>query len=250
MKKILVSVFLLVVGCTCSVYGGGRNFYDEVGSLTNWSDVTAYVRSLSTNEVWLLADQVRDKQGKWQGHAAAVLLSLYFGENWERNTPNVAEVLRLIQDRRLNPELRGALAASGFEIGRAWEIGARLQYFDSVVSLFDERDIPASEKTRMAEYSYRAFSRCLSEVRSLSDTNAMKTVLLNTCHTRAQGMMKTLSATVEENPKEQAGGAMARALEDYANIYEHADFPRSPQLQETVDEAAKARSVLQQYRKK
>jgi len=231
------------------VYGGGRNFYDEVGSLTNWRDVTAYVRSLSTNEVWLLADQVRDKQGKWQGHAAAVLLSLYFGENWERNTPNFAEVLRLIQDRRLNPELRGALAASGFEIGRAWKTDARLQYFDSVASLFDERDIPASEKSRMAEYSYRAFSRCLSEVRSLSDTNAMKTVLLNACHTRAYGMMKALSAAVEGNPKEHAQGAMAKTLEDYANAYDHTDFPNSPQLQEAVDEATKARSLLRQYRK-
>ena len=33
-------------------------------------------------------------------------------------------------------------------------------------------------------------------------------------------MTKALSATVEENPQEYAQGAMAKALEDYASVFE------------------------------
>ena len=207
----------------------------------------AYVRTLTTNEVWLMASQAFDKG--WNSYSAGAILTAYFGENWERNTPGMDAVENVIRDKKFNPQLRGALAASGFEIGRKWKQEDRLKYFDFVTSLFSEGDIPPADKARIAEYSYLAFKRCLSEARSLSDTNAVKSVLLNACHARAQGMMRALSATIEANPKEQARGTMGKVLEDYASTYEHADLPNSPQLEEAVDEAAKSRAVLQRFRK-
>ncbi len=192
MKRILAIAFVAVIW-VCPVHDAESNYYDRVRSLTNWSDVATYVRALSEDEVWLLANQVRDKQGNWQAYPSAVLLALYYGENWEHKTPTLAKVSRIIQDKCLNPGLRGALAASGFEIGRAWKIEDRLQYFDLVAPLLGERDIAAADKTRIAEYSYRAFTRCLSEVRALSDTNAVKAFVLNACHACARGMMKALA---------------------------------------------------------
>ena len=57
-------------------------------------------------------------------------------------------------------------------------------------------------------------------------------------------MMKALATTVEKVPKVLPEDVMAKTLEDYANIYERADFPKTAQLQETVGEATKARSLL------
>lgn len=244
-KLLIVLIFALC----CSAKGEGqRDYIGEMMNITNEAHRIAYVRSLTENEVWLMASQGFDKG--WDSFAAGAILGAYFGENWERNPPSMNVVENVIRDKKFNPKLRGALAASGFEISRAWEFNDRLRYFDSVAALLRENDVPAVDKARMAEYSQFAFKRCLSETRSLSDTNVMKSVHLNACHARAQVMMKTLSSTIEGNPKEQAEGAMAKALEDYARIYEHEDFPKSPQFQGAVDEAAKSRAVLRQYRER
>lgn len=204
-----------------------KDYIAEMMKLPDETQRVEYVRSLSTNEIWILADQVRDKQGNWHSYGAGVILGFYFGENWGRITPRPDEFTRVIRDKKFNAEMRGALAASGFELGRRWKIEDRLQYFDWVVPLFDERDIPASEKTRIAEYSYRAFKRCLSEVQSLPDTNNTKPVLLDVCHTCAYSMMKVLAIMVESN---QAKNAFTKTLEDYANTYEKTDFSKTPKL--------------------
>lgn len=250
MKRIQLVSFMLMFVCVFGAYGAETNHYERLRTLNDWDKVEAYVRALPEEEVWVLANQVRDDQGNWQAYPSGVLLALYYGENWERKTPTLNKVLRIIQDNQFHPALRGAVAASGFEISRSWEIDDRLRYFDSVVPLLINNDIPAAEKAQMAEYSFRAFKRCLSELRLLSDTNDMKSVLLDAFHTRAQVMMKTLSSLIEMNPKEQAEGAIGKALEDYARIYEHEDFPKSLQFQEAVDEAAKSRAVLLQHQRK
>lgn len=249
MKRIQLFAFILMLVCVFGAFGAETNHYERLRTLADWNKVEDYVRALPEEEVWVLANQVRDDQGNWQAYPSGVLLALYYGENWERNTPTLNNVLRIVQDNQFDPALRGAVAASGFEISRSWEIDDRLRYFDSVVSLLSNNDIPAVEKAQMAEYSFRAFKRCLSELRSLSDTNDMKSALFNAFHARARGMMKALSSAIETNPKEQAEGAIAKALEDYARTYEHDDFPKSLQLQEAVDEAARSRAVLLQHQK-
>jgi hypothetical protein len=243
-----LSAVLLLVLCHSACAGNNK---DHIGAMMSIPDETqriAYVRALATNEVWVMASQAFDKG--WDSYSAGAILAAYFGDNWERNTPDAKEVAAVIGDRSFSPRLRGALAGSGFEISRAWKTEDKIQYFGLVTSLLGERDITATEKTRVADYSYRAFERCLSEVRSLSDTNAMKSVYLNECHTRARDMMKSLSAIVEDNPKEQVDGTMMKLLEDYASTYEHRDFPDSPKLQGAIREADKVRSLLRHYRKK
>ena len=240
-RKLPVVIFLLLC-----CHARAENQKDYIGSVMQIPDETqrmAYVRNLATNEVWLLASQAFDKG--WDSYGVGAILTIYFGDI----TLSRQMIDAVIRNKSLNPKLRGSLATAGFETGRTWKIEDSLQYFDSAQPLLNDGEITEEDKIRIAEYSYRAFSRCLSEVRALSDTNATKSVLLNACHTRAQGMMKAISATVEGNPKELSQGTMAKALEDYANAYEHTDFPNSPQLQEAVREATKAHFLLRKHRK-
>lgn len=239
-----------VLICCGTAHGGQRDLVGELSAIQDETQRIAYVRALTTNEVWLLANEVRDKQGHWQSYGAAVILSYYFGEDWERHTPQPADFSRVVNNTNLNPELRGSLAASGFELGRRWKIEDQLQYFDLASRLITGADIPTREKSQIAEYSYRAFARCLSEVRGLSGSNAVQSQLLDHCHSNAQAMMSVLAAVVNQAPQERTTAPMAKVLEDYVAVYERGDLPESPELHQAVNEAAKSRSVLQRVRGK
>lgn len=247
MKKIPGIAFRLFFIFVIGAWGAGTNHYERLRTLADWKKIADYVQALPEEEVWELINQVRDDQGIWQAYPSGVLLALYYGENWEHRTPTLEKVLKIIQDNHLEPALRGAVAASGFEISRTWEIADKLRYFDSVVSLLNDNDIPAAERARIAEYSFRSFKRCLNELHPMSDADGMKSVLLNTLHDRAQVMMKALASIIEKHPEEQTEGAMAKTLENYVRTYEGNDFLKSPQLQKAVDEAARSQAVLRRF---
>lgn len=247
MKRVSLVVFLLFA-YLCGASGAETNHYERLQSLTNWNEIGDYLRALPEDEVWVLANQMLDNQGNWQSYPSGILLALYYGDNWERRTPTIDKVLCIIQDARFLPELRGSLAASGFEISRAWEFEDRIRYFKFISDFFCKDDIPIAEKSLIAEYSYNAFKRCLSEVVLLSVPNTKKSALLNDCHTCARIMMSALSALVERNQNDGNNAALRKALEAYASTYEHDSYTESPQLTETLYEAAKIRLMLQQNR--
>ncbi|MDY0281669.1 MAG: hypothetical protein RBR35_14045 [Salinivirgaceae bacterium] len=242
--NIKLSIILFLIMCSCVE---AKDYIDTMMKIPDETQRIVYVCSLTTNEVWLMASQAFDKG--WDSVGAGAILAAHFGENWERNTPSMNTIKTILQNRKFNSKLRGALAASGFEISRLWTMEDRLKYFDLIVPLFNEDDIPDIEKIRMAEYSFLAFKRCLSEVQVLSEKNVTKTRLLNACHTCAREMIKTLATVVEKCPKEKASDVVVKTLENYAKEYKRGDFPSSPELQKTVEEAAKTDSLLRRYRK-
>ena len=247
MKTFRTITFCLgVLGCATTFAESQRDYYAEMMTPPN-DDMTraAYIRSLTTNEVWILANQAC--ANGWSSEiVGGGILAPFFGANWQ---PSFPEFRQIITDKSRNSALRGSLAISGFEFqSKAWAIQDRLQYFDDVFPLFDDQNVPDFDKVRIAESSYRTFSSVLSEIQELPDVDDQKNILLNACHKQAQRTMRAVTKIVEENIQKQTANAPAksivRTLENYVNTYEVGNYPKTVQFQEAVDEATKARSLL------